>query len=61
MYDAKKPISMNAAASTDVTEDGSNIEKDMCSRLKPPVKFNAMASFFALLVVTTIRIATFWQ
>ena len=48
-------------ATTDVTEDDGSHEIDMCSRISPPVKFNAIASFFALAVVTTIRIATFWQ
>ena len=47
-------------ATTDVTPDESESEVDMCSRITPPVKYNAIASFFALLVITTIRIATFW-
>ena len=48
-------------ATNDVTEEESQSEVDMCSRITPPVKYNAAASFFALGVITTIRIATFWQ
>lgn len=34
---------------------------DFCSVARPPVRFNAKASFFALAVVTLVRISTFWQ
>lgn len=34
---------------------------DFCSRINTPVRFNAKSSFFALAIITMIRIATFWQ
>lgn len=36
-------------------------EKDDCSFINPPVRFNAKKSFFALAIITLIRISTFWQ
>lgn len=36
-------------------------EIDFCSRLRTPVKFNAVASAFALAIITMIRVTTFWQ
>ena len=49
---------MSAADGKD--EEKSEDDVDYCSRISPPVNFNAKASFLALGLITMIRIATFW-
>jgi hypothetical protein len=54
-------MSASAANQSNETDVNDESDVDMCSRITPPVKFNKVASFFALGVITIIRIATFWQ
>ena len=47
----------NKKSASDLDEE----DRDECSRINPPVRFNARNSFFALAIITLIRISTFWQ
>lgn len=51
-------VNKSDGKNTEITEED---EVDFCSRVNTPVKFNAKASFFALAIITLIRISTFWQ
>lgn len=56
--DLMKAQSSRDEKSTEITEQD---EIDFCSRIRTPVNYKAKASFFALAIITIIRIATFWQ
>ena len=54
-------IKAMAADGNKANQDDEGSDKDDCSFINPPVRFNAKKSFFALAIITLIRISTFWQ
>lgn len=48
-------------ADSELIEGEDPDDPDFCSRIRPPVRFDAKKSFFALSIITLIRITTFWQ